>query len=130
MEYNPNTCLTAGYLRSIGVPLPDSVADRSFIPRSAVQFERGGGVVEPPKGLFTPPPNLVVWYGMKAIFSEPFIAFAVIQETFDGRVECRQEERDVARRKVDRFEWLRAHSRRQRTSQSSQKTCACASSPR
>lgn len=35
-EYDPKTCVTAGELRSIGLPIPDSIPDVAYIPHYGI----------------------------------------------------------------------------------------------
>ena len=37
-EYNPKTCVTAGELRAMGIPIPERVPDVGWIPRTAMRW--------------------------------------------------------------------------------------------
>lgn len=37
MEYDPETCATAGELRDMGFPIPDSIPDCGWVPRASVR---------------------------------------------------------------------------------------------
>lgn len=39
VEYNPNTCITAGELRSMGIPIPESIPDCGWVSRHAIEFK-------------------------------------------------------------------------------------------
>lgn len=39
MKYDPETCLTAGELREVGVIVEESIPDNAWVPRACIEFE-------------------------------------------------------------------------------------------
>lgn len=39
VEYNPTTCITAGELRSMGIPIPESIPDCGWVQRLSIEFK-------------------------------------------------------------------------------------------
>lgn len=46
-EYDPATCVTAGELREIGIPVPVSLPDVAWCPRSALRWACQGAETGP-----------------------------------------------------------------------------------
>lgn len=66
VEYDPATCITAGELRAVGVPVPDNIPDCGWVPRWAWTFK-----AEPAEHQAAQSPD-VISMEVSHRFSEPF----------------------------------------------------------
>lgn len=69
-EYDPNTRLTAGQLRKMGVKVPDGIPDCGWIPSTSIHF--GEPKVEVQGDPSNPDKDFSLSIGFRISFREPF----------------------------------------------------------
>jgi hypothetical protein len=91
-EYDPATCITAGELRAVGIPVPESVPDCGWIPRGSM----APGPEEPTTSY--DPATGIITAMIPTCFTQPFRWFELDLATntvrhvemFDPRCEARR----------------------------------------